>query len=103
MPANISLTYSEIERISNLLDTSVEETLVPRMDEAKTEVDNLLDTALVLTQSSPALQTQYEKFTTSLKDATESIKGYAEQFRQIMNSVKDMDQDIADKVNSSGQ
>lgn len=102
MAANISLSYSEIERVSNLLDTSVEETLVPRMDEAKTEVDALLDNALVLTQASPALQAQYEKFTQSLKDATESIKGFAEQFRQISNSVQEMDKDIADKVNSNG-
>ncbi|MBW8817792.1 MULTISPECIES: hypothetical protein [unclassified Streptomyces] len=102
MAANISLSYSEIERVSNLLDTSVEETLVPRMDEAKTEVDTLLDNGLVLTKASPALQGQYEKFTQSLKDATDSIKGFAEQFRQIMQSVQDMDQDIADKVNSNG-
>lgn len=102
MAANISLSYSEIERVSNLLDTSVDETLVPRMQEAKTEVDNLLDTSLVLTESSPALQQQYEKFTQSLTDATNSIKDYAEQFRSIMQSVKDMDSEIADSVNSSG-
>lgn len=103
MAANISLSYTEIERVAGLLDTSVDHTLVPRMDEAKLEVDNLLDTALVLTETSPALQAQYEKFTVSLKEATDSIKGYAEQFRKIMESVKGMDHDIAEKVNSSGQ
>lgn len=102
MAANISLSYSEIERVSNLLDTSVDETLVPRMQEAKTEVDNLLDTSLVLTESSPALQQQYEKFTQSLTDATNSIKDYAEQFRSIMESVKEMDSEIANSVTSSG-
>src|SRR5262245_21412575 len=88
MPANISLTYAEIERVSGILDTSVDETLVPRMTEAKAEVDALLDTSLVLTETSPALQQQYEKFTTALTDATESIKAYAEQFRAIMQSVQ---------------
>ncbi|AJE43379.1 MULTISPECIES: hypothetical protein [Streptomyces] len=102
MPANISLSYAEIERVSNLLDTSVEQTLVPRMEEAKAEVDTLLETSLVLTEASPALQTQYEKFTGALKDATQSIKDYAEQFRQIMNSIKDMDHDLAEKVRSNG-
>ncbi|MFI9601963.1 hypothetical protein ACWEQ7_00460 [Streptomyces sp. NPDC004069] len=102
MPANISLSYGEIERVSNLLDSSVEHTLVPRMEEAKAEVDTLLETALVLTEASPALQTQYEKFTGSLKDATQSIKDYAEQFRQIMNSIKDMDHGLAEKVRSNG-
>ncbi|MGC0421740.1 hypothetical protein [Embleya sp. AB8] len=101
MAANIKLTYAEISRVSNLLDSSVEHTLVPRMNEAKSEVDSLLTTNLVLTKASPALQTQYEKFTTALTAATESIKGYATQFRQIMQSVQDMDKDIADKVNSS--
>ncbi|WP_436775311.1 hypothetical protein [Yinghuangia sp. YIM S09857] len=101
MAANIKLTYAEITRVSNLLDTSVEDTLVPRMNEAKAEVDNLLTTNLVLTKASPALMAQYEKFNTALTAATESIKGYATQFRQIMQSVQDMDKDIADKVNSA--
>ncbi|MYS84757.1 hypothetical protein [Embleya scabrispora] len=101
MAANIKLTYAEITRVSNLLDNSVEHTLVPRMKEAKTEVDNLLTTNLVLTKASPALQAQYDKFSTALTAATESIKGYAQQFRQIMQSVQDMDKDIADKVHSS--
>ncbi|MEU6348468.1 hypothetical protein ABZ896_03990 [Streptomyces sp. NPDC047072] len=102
MAANISLSYAEIERVSNLLDTSVEETLVPRMDEAKAQVDTLLENALVLEVAGPVLQGQYEKFTTSLKEATDSIKGFAEQFRQIMQSIQDMDQDIADKATSNG-
>lgn len=102
MAANIKLSYSEIERVSNILDSAVDDTLVPRMNEAKAQVDQLLTTNLVLTKASPALQTQYEKFNTSLTAATESIKGYATQFRQIMQSMKDMDADIADKVNSAG-
>ncbi|MYW00156.1 M3 family metallopeptidase [Streptomyces sp. SID3343] len=101
MAANIKLTYAEITRVSNLLDTSVESTLVPRMQEAKEEVDSLLTTNLVLTKASPALQAQYQKFSTALTAATDSIKGYADQFRQIMSSIQDMDKDIADKVNSS--
>ncbi|WP_165990130.1 M3 family metallopeptidase [Streptomyces sp. YIM 98790] len=101
MAANISLTYSEIETVCNTLDSSVEDTLVPRMKEAKAEVDELLENALVLVQSSPALQQQYEKFTTALTEATDSIKQYANQFRQIKKSVEDMDQEIANKVNSS--
>ncbi|MFI6980889.1 hypothetical protein ACIBSV_20175 [Embleya sp. NPDC050154] len=100
MAANIKLTYAEITRVSNLLDNSVDHTLVPRMKEAKDEVDTLLTQNLVLTKASPALQSQYEKFNTALTQATESIKGYATQFRQIMTSVQDLDKDIADKVNS---
>ncbi|MEU8135076.1 hypothetical protein [Streptodolium elevatio] len=101
MPANIKLTYAEITRVSNVLDNSVDHTLVPRMNEAKAEVDTLLTTNLVLTKASPALMTQYEKFNTALTAATDSIKGYATQFRQIMQSVQDMDKEIADKVNSA--
>ncbi|MEU0932926.1 MULTISPECIES: hypothetical protein [unclassified Embleya] len=101
MGANIKLSYAEITRVSNLLDNSVEHTLVPRMKEAKAEVDSLLTTNLVLVKASPALQAQYDKFSVALTAATESIKGYAQQFRQIMQSVQDMDKDIADKVHSS--
>lgn len=100
MPANIKLTYSEITTVCNTLDTSVDQTLVPRMTDAKAEVDTLLTTNLVMTKASPALQTQYEKFNTALTQAAESIKGYATQFRQIMESVQNMDKEIADNVNS---
>ena len=103
MGANIELTYSEITRVSNILDNSVDNTLVPRMTEAKAEVDNLLNNDLVLVQASPALKDQYEKFNTALTAATDSIKGYATQFRQIMQAMQDTDKDIADKVRSAGQ
>lgn len=102
MAPNISLTYAEIERVCNILDTSVDVTLVPRMGEAKDEVDRLLDNNLVLVHASPALKDQYGKFSASLVAATDAIKGYATQFRKIKESVEDMDKDIADKVNSSG-
>ncbi|WEH41277.1 hypothetical protein OG233_18050 [Streptomyces sp. NBC_01218] len=102
MVANIRLSYAEIDRVAGVLNTSVDVTLVPRMTEAKKEVDSLLSTFLVLEKSSPALQQQYEKFNTALTQATESIKGYAKQFQAIKESVQGMDADLAEKVNSSG-
>ncbi|NJP67431.1 MULTISPECIES: M3 family metallopeptidase [Streptomyces] len=101
MAANISLSYAEIERVSNKLDSAVEETLVPRMTEAKTEVDNLLASALVLVEASPALQQQYDRFTTELTKATDAITQYAEQFREIKRQVENMDKEVADKVRSA--
>ena len=102
MPANISLDFAEIERVSGILDDSVDSTLVPRMAEAKTEVDTMLNSTLKFNQSSPALQQSYEKLTQALTDATDSIKGFATQFRQIVDSMREMDEDMANKIKSSG-
>ncbi|MFB7058005.1 hypothetical protein [Streptomyces vinaceus] len=102
MVANIRLSYSEIDRVSGLLNTSVDVTLVPRMAEAKKEVDSLLAHALVLEKTSPALTQQYEKFNTGLTQATEAIKGFAKQFQAIKDSVQKMDGDMANQVNSNG-
>ncbi|GAB3107878.1 hypothetical protein GCM10027160_05110 [Streptomyces calidiresistens] len=101
--ANIKLNYDEIDRVCNVLNTSVEETLVPRMNEAQQEVDALLETGLVFVEASPALQAQYQTFTTSLKNATQSIIDYANQFQAIKESMQEMDADMAEKVKSSGR
>ncbi|MEV7520379.1 hypothetical protein [Streptomyces sp. NPDC091371] len=102
MVANIRLSYNEIDRVAGLLNTSVDVTLVPRMTEAKKEVDALLKGALVLEKTSPALTTQYEKFNTGLVQATEAIKGFAKQFQAIKESVQKMDGEMAAQVNSNG-
>lgn len=102
MPPNISLDFAEIERVSGVLDNSVDSTLVPRMTEAKNEVDTMLTSTLKFNQSSPALQQSYEKLTQALTEATDSIKGFADQFRQIVNSMQEMDADMANKIRSNG-
>ncbi|MFD8568229.1 hypothetical protein [Streptomyces sp. NPDC057694] len=103
MAGNIALSYPEIERVSGVLDTSVDSTLVPRMSEAKQEVENLLTNGLVLSKSSPQLTDQYNDFNTKLTDAMNAIKSFADQFRQIKTSFESMDADIAEKVASSGK
>ncbi|GAA3159631.1 MULTISPECIES: hypothetical protein [Streptomyces] len=102
MAANISLDFAEIERVSNLLKNSADNTLVPRMTEAKNEVDTMLNSTLKFNNSSPALQQSYEKLTQSLTEATQSIKDFAEQFEKIVQSMRDMDDEMANKIRSSG-
>ncbi|GAA2369267.1 MULTISPECIES: hypothetical protein [Streptomyces] len=100
MAANISLDYAEIERVCGVLDDAVDNTLVPRMKEAKDEVDALLNTGLVLTATSPALEAKYETFTTNLIAGAEAIKEYANQFKEIKKSIENMDADMAEKINA---
>ncbi|RSS78174.1 hypothetical protein EF918_22000 [Streptomyces sp. WAC06614] len=102
MVANIRLSYTEIERVSGLLDTAVDVTLLPRMKEAKQQVDDLLAGALVLEKTTPALSQQYEKFNTGLTQAADAVKGFAKQFRAIKAAVQNMDSDMAGKINSNG-
>lgn len=99
--ANIKLSYEEIERVCAVLEESVTLTLVPRMKEANDEVEKLLTNSLVLVESSPALTTQYDKFTAALVGATDSIKNYAEQFEKIKQNIQTMDGDIAGKVKAA--
>ncbi|MFE0690748.1 hypothetical protein H7827_15445 [Streptomyces sp. JH002] len=100
MAANISLDYAEIERVCGVLDDAVDNTLVPRMNEAKEEVAALLNSGLVLTATSPALEAKYETFTMNLVAGAEAIKEYANQFKAIKQSVEDMDKDMAEKINA---
>jgi uncharacterized protein YukE len=95
--ANISLDYSKIETTSGKLDTA-NETIVPMINQLRTDVNNLLDDGLVFQESSPAMRESYEQFNTSLGKAVDGIKSFAQMFRDIKNSMAQNDGDMAKKI-----
>ena len=94
---NISLDFEKIEATSARLDSAVEN-ILPMLQNLRTDVSNLLGDGLVFQQSSPAIKESYEKFNSSLLMAMDGIKSFAKQFRDIKNSMHDMDGDMANKV-----
>ncbi|MFE7317591.1 hypothetical protein ACFU7T_31475 [Streptomyces sp. NPDC057555] len=95
MPAgNISLDYSEIERVAKVMNDAVRD-INPMLLNTKTSVEGLLDNGLFMQQSSPALKESYNNLTTSLQKAIESINSFATQFNSIKEQIQKMDEEIA--------
>jgi uncharacterized protein YukE len=94
---NISLDYAQIEATSGKLDTA-NETIVPMINQLRTDVNGLLDNGLVFQESSPAMRESYEQFNTSLQKAVDGIKSFAQMFRDIRNSMSQNDSDMAKKI-----
>ncbi|MFH8476581.1 hypothetical protein [Streptomyces sp. NPDC018000] len=101
MPAgNINLNYTEIVRVSNVMNQAVND-INPHLLSTKTSVEGLLDNGLFMQQSSPAMKAAYEKLTASLQQAVESINSFAMQFTKIKESVEKMDAEIAASTNKA--
>lgn len=98
---DIALDYEKIEQTSKRLDSAVE-TIVPMLNDLKTDVSTLLDDGLIFRQSSPAMEEAYNKFNTSLLAAMDGIKGFAKQFRDIKSQMEKMDSEWASSIRNSG-
>jgi uncharacterized protein YukE len=98
---NISLDYSKIEATSTRLDNAVRD-IVPMLDSLRSDVANLLEDGMVFQQSSPAIRESYDKFNSSLLMAVKGINDFAKQFRDIRDSMEQMDTDMAGKIRSAG-
>ena len=95
--ANVSVDYTEIETVAKQLQNGVT-TINPQLQALKNSVDGLLGSGLVLTQTSPAMQVAYEKFTASLTSAVENINSFAQQFTNISNQMQAMDSQMAQSI-----
>lgn len=98
--ANVSIDYAEIETVAKQLQNGVTQ-VNPQLQALKSSVDGLLGSGLVLTQTSPAMQVAYEKFTASLTAAVENINSFAQQFTNISNQLQTMDTQMAQSIKGS--
>lgn len=94
MPKNV-IDDEQIEVTAKKLDSAVSDTLVPQLTSLQAEVQNLLQGGLLLTATSPKMQTSYENFNKSLTEAVNNITQFSKQFRDVMNAVNNLDSQIA--------
>jgi uncharacterized protein YukE len=94
---NVSVDYAEVENVAKQLQSGVN-TINPQLQSLKNTVDGLLGSGLVLTQTSPAMQLAYEKFTASLSAAVDNINTFSQQFTNISNQLQTMDTQMAQSV-----
>lgn len=97
---NVRVDYAEIETVAKQLQNGVT-TVNPQLQSLKSNVDGLLGSGLVLTQTSPAMQVAYEKFTASLTAAVENINSFANQFTNIAHQLQTMDTQMANSLKGS--
>ncbi|WP_200301621.1 hypothetical protein [Streptomyces adelaidensis] len=94
MPKNV-IDDEEVESTAKKLDSAVSDTLVPQLTSLQGEVENLLQGGLLLTATSPKMQTSYANFNKSLTEAVNNITQFSKQFRDICNAVNNLDSQIA--------
>jgi uncharacterized protein YukE len=99
--ADISVTYEEINTVSQQLNSVATKT-VPTLADLQRQVAALLEPngGLWLIRSSPLLKEKYTNFNTSVTEAVNSIPQWAIQFQNIASSVKDLDRAIVESSNS---
>jgi len=99
---NIALDYEKILATNGRLNSAVEN-ILPMLETLKNDVHNLLGDGLVFQASSPAIRESYETFNTSLVGAINGIKSFAEQFKEIKESMENMDTEMAGKIRAAGK
>ncbi|SOD64039.1 hypothetical protein SAMN06297387_11418 [Streptomyces zhaozhouensis] len=95
---NISITYEEVESAAAAMKTANDDTIRPAKDAAKGAIDDALGTSLVLPETNAAITDQYNILHEQLGQLCDAIDGFAEQFRQIMEGMKDFDKQYAENI-----
>jgi hypothetical protein len=96
---DVAIDYATIQTVCGALNNAVTN-IVPELTSLQTQVDGLLqqDGGLWLSQTSPALQTSYHTFSSSLTNPVNGITNFAQQFSSIGSQMKDMDTQMANSV-----
>ncbi len=100
---DVALDYGMIQGVSNALNSAVS-TIVPQLTTLKSQVDAMLsqDGGLWMNATSPALQSAYQTFNTSLTAAVNGINDFATQFNSIAGQMRSIDSQMANSINHPG-
>ena len=94
--AEIDISYENITQAATVL-TNAESDIAPRIQNMQTQVDNLLtpDGGLWMSQTSPAIQAQYDQFNSSAVQCCSAITSFANMFKSLVSNLQSMDQKMA--------
>lgn len=94
--ADIDINYETIQTVAGLL-SSAESNISPQISNLHTQVDNLLqqDGGLWMSQTSPAIQAQYEQFNTAAVQCCSAITSFSQMFNNLVTNLQSMDGSMA--------
>jgi hypothetical protein len=97
--ADIDIDYDTITTVSGLLN-SAEANILPQIQTLHTSVDNMLmaDGGLYMSQTSPAIQAQYETFNSAAIQCCNAITSFANMFSTLVLNLQSMDQKMASSI-----
>ncbi|GII52604.1 hypothetical protein Pth03_09930 [Planotetraspora thailandica] len=101
MPKSIILDFDDVLEVSQRLD-SAKEHIVPMLTELQNRIHAMCGESFVFPESSVATQETYDKFNTGLTSAMEGISGFASMFRDVLNSMQEMDRNLAGELRKNG-
>ena len=99
--ADIDIDYDTINGVSGLLN-SAEANISPQISNLHTQVDNMLmqDGGLWMSQTSPAIQQQYEQFNSAAIQCCNAINSFANMFSSLVKNLQSMDGTMANNINN---
>ena len=98
--ADIDISYETIQTVAGLLN-SAESNIAPQITNLHNQVDGLLqqDGGLWMSQTSPAIQAQYEQFNTAAVQCCTAITNFANMFSTLVTNLQSMDTSMAYSIN----
>jgi hypothetical protein len=98
---DIDINYDSITQVASLL-SNAELNISPQISNLHTQVDALLspDTTggLWMSQTSPAIQAQYEQFNTAAVQCCQAITSFSQMFNTLVTNLQSMDGSMAYNV-----
>jgi hypothetical protein len=94
--ADIDIEYESITGVAQLL-LNAQTDITPSISNLATQVDNLLqqDGGLWMSQTSPAIQLQYNTFNTAAQQCCAAIGEFYTMFTTLVQNLTSMDQNMA--------
>ena len=99
--ADIDIDYDTIATVSGILNNA-EANISPQVANMHTQVDNMLmqDGGLWMSQTSPAIQQQYEQFNSAAIQCCNAITSFANMFTNLVQNLQSMDGKMASSINN---
>jgi hypothetical protein len=95
---NINISYSDVDEAAAAMKNSNNNTIIPAKDSAKAAIDDALGNSLVMPETAPAINDQYNVLHGQLTELCEAINGFADQFVAIKDGMADFDQQYAENI-----
>ena len=95
---DIDINYEAITQVSSLLQNA-EQNISPQISNLHAQVDSLLSPdstgGLWMSQTSPAIQAQYEQFNTAAVQCCQAISSFSQMFSNLVTNLQSMDGSMA--------
>ncbi|SFD55540.1 hypothetical protein [Streptomyces aidingensis] len=98
MAANVSITYQDVEECAAAMKSSNANVLTPAKDAAKDALNTAVTTALVMPETSRAIEDKFNEIYDQLTLLCEAVDSFADQFIQIKDGMEDFDHQYAENI-----